>query len=327
MPTPPDDSARAAAGTLPDDPEADTAPMGAPTLAPRLDALLPEAFDRMRRRKSGEERPIPLPWPTMADPLGGGLWPGLHVLVGSTGAGKTQWCLQIALEAAKADTPVLYVALEAGAVEFPARCLGLEANIHWSALYHGRHDGLDALITKHAPTLEGLPIHVRFAPPRGWHYTKLTAAAKALRATYPEATPGARPLLVILDFLQIVGAADTHEDLRERIGNAANVAGAVAREENAAVILASSTARTNYEKVSGDDKEPLGQGSAARLVGLGKESGDIEFAADTVLVLAKDWLAISKVRAGIPAWVELRFNGTRFTAPPNKEPLRGAPTR
>ena len=50
---------------------------------------------------------------------------------------------------------------------------------------------------------------------------------------------------------------------RERIGNAANVAGAVAREENAAVILASSTARTNYEKVSGEDKEALGQGNAA----------------------------------------------------------------
>jgi hypothetical protein len=279
----------------------------------------------------------------MNAPLGGGLWPGLHVFVGNTAAGKTQWCLQAAVHAASAGTPVLYVALEAGDVEFVARCLGLVAGTYWSPLYHGRHDGLRHLIDTHAPALEALPLHVLFGPPHGWHYDTLPDEVQALRETYPEATPGARPLLVILDFLQIVGATDTHEDLRERIGRAAYVGRAVARTHNAAVLLASSTAREHYLALTGrkrgksgaleTEKEKLGEGSPIRFVGLGKESGEIEFAADTVLVLTQEpWedntpprggtvchLALAKVRAGTPAWVELRFDGRAFTEPREEE--------
>jgi hypothetical protein len=336
----PDDNERLAAGALPDDPEADTVTMSAPTLAPRLDALLPDAFARMRRRQSGEERPIPLPWPTLAAPLGGGLWPGLHVLVGNTAAGKTQWCLQVAVHAAQSGTPVLYAALEAGDVEFVARCLGLVADQQWSPLYHGRHQGLERLIAQHAPALEALPLHVLLAPPHGWHYGELPKAVQALRETYPEKASGDTPLLVILDFLQIIGAEDG-EDLRERIGRAAYVGRGVARTHNAAVLVASSTARENYLGLTGrtrnkskggaveTEKEKLGHGPPGRFVGLGKESGEIEFAADTVLVLTQEpWeddtpprggtachLALAKVRAGTPAWVALRFDGRAFTEP------------
>jgi replicative DNA helicase len=342
MPKPPDDSERAAAGTLPDDPEADTEPMPAPGLPPKLETLLAPAFARMRRRHTGEERPIPLPWPTLATPLGGGLWPGLHVLVGNTAAGKTQWCLQVALEAAKADTPVLYVALEASDVEFVARCLGLVAGTAWNRLYHGNHEGLEVLIDKHVHALKRLPLYVRLAPPHGWHAAALPGAVYAIRETYREAMPGDRPLLVILDFLQIIGAEKgQREELRERIGKAAYVGRGVAREYNAAVLLASSTARENYLALTGrrrgkssveqDKDNQLGKGWAGRFVGLGKESGEIEHAADTVIVLTQEpWgeeddtpprggttchLALAKVRAGTPAWVQLRFDGRAFTEP------------
>jgi len=275
----------------------------------------------------------------MATPLGGGLWPGLHVLVGNTAAGKTQWCLQVAVHAAQAGTPVLYVALEAGDVEFVARCLGLVANQLWSPLYHGRHEGLESLIQRHRPALEALPLHVLLPPPHGWNYQNLTPAVQALREKYDEDTPDAGPLLVVLDFLQIIGT-DQGEDLRERIGRAAYVGRGVARTHNAAVLVASSTARENYLAITGrkrnlkgggveQDKEKLGQGSPSRLVGLGKESGEIEFAADTVMVLTQEpWedntpprggthchLALAKVRAGTPAWVALRFDGRAFTEP------------
>lgn len=62
---------------------------------------------------------------------------------------------------------------------------------------------------------------------------------------------------------------------------------------------------------------------------MGKESGEIEFAADSVLVLVREpwrdgrppkegthvWLAVAKQRVGPPTWVELRFNGHYFFKP------------
>ncbi len=335
MAKPQDDNARLMAGTLAADPAADTEVMRAPGLPEPIGALVPAAFARMRARHRHEEKPIPLPWPTLNAPLSGGLWPGLHVLVGNTAAGKTQWCLQVAIEAAQAGTPVLYIALEAGDVEFVARCLGLLAGMPWSPLYHGRTDGLETLIATHGEALAALPLHVQLAPPHGWDYNDLPEAVAALRATYPETTPGARPVLVVLDFLQIVGGP-AHEDLRERIGRAAYTGRGVARTHNAAVLVASSTARTSYSTLTGKSEtgkpekaERLGEGNPARFVGLGKESGEVEYSADTVLVLTQEpWtdntppaggtvchLALAKVRAGHPDWVELRFDGRRFTEP------------
>jgi replicative DNA helicase len=154
---------------------------------------------------------------------------------------------------------------------------------------------------------------------------------------------------VILDFLQIIGAEKgQREDLRERIGRAAYVGRGVARSLNAAVLLASSTSRENYLALTGrkrntkqntveNESEKLGKGSPIRFVGLGKESGEIEFAADTVLVLTQEpWesekqpkggtvchLALAKVRAGKPGWVKLWFDGRAFT---DTEPKPAKPT-
>ena len=58
-------------------------------------------------------------------------------------------------------------------------------------------------------------------------------------------------------------------------------------------------------------------------MGTGKESGEIEFAADWLLVLCRDdystdegitpiHLAAAKVRAGRTGWARLDFDGTEF---------------
>ena len=326
-----DDSERAAAGTLPDDPEADTELMPAPGLSPTLGSFIDEAFERMRARKRGEEKPITLPWGTLSEALHGGLWPGMYVLVGNTGTGKTQWCFQLAIEAARAGTPVLYVALESDRLGFASRCLGYVAETPWNYLSYGDHPVLERVQDAHREALKALPLHVEFASAKGWNYSQITTAVEALRL----ANPGSQPILVVLDYLQIVGAANDREDLRARIGNASSAAADVARTQNAAVLLVSSTARANYDTVAGRGKDtPLGEGSPTRLVGLGKESGEIEFNADGMFVLAREegndvvWLAVAKGRALTkPAWVELRFNGWRFSEPPGKAPLPGAPTR
>src|SRR5689334_24475880 len=45
------------------------------------------ALQRAERRQSGEERPVPLPFPSYEKILGGGLWPGVHMKVAGTGVG------------------------------------------------------------------------------------------------------------------------------------------------------------------------------------------------------------------------------------------------
>ncbi len=306
------------------------------TLAPRVGDFLADALDQMGRRARREETPIPLPWPGIARALRGGLWPGLHVLVGNTGSGKSQFALQLALHAARAGVPVLYVGLELGRSDLAARLLGLMAHRRWSGLWLGEDPELAALGDRFGPELAELPFRLELAPPFGWDYTRLVHLTRAVTAVE------GKPPLVVLDYLQLVQSPEEkREDLRERIGRAAYAGRAVARELNAAVLMVSSTARTNYAALRGEGegaaKGPrLGEGNPARLVGLGKESGEVEFAADSVLVLTREgwgkgpppeWssvhVAIAKVRAGVSSWWKLEFNGGWFREPGAATPREG----
>lgn len=330
--------------------------------APLLAELLAPAFDRFQARAEKRERPIPLPWPKLSEALGGGLWPGCYFLVGNTGSGKSQWAMQVALWAALNSTPTLYVGLELGELDLVARLASLvdafsERAIapRWSDVFLGRpHAVLQA--RRAARELERLPFHVEFGGPLGWPHTRLRQLAAFMRAEYPEPEDlltdapirGALPLLIVVDFAQIVGSPEgAKEELRERIAKVAYSARAVARDFDAAVLLISSTARENYGVLDGgkwtkkkkteangeaektENTTALGQGDPGRFVGLGKESGEVEYAADAVLVLAREpWpdgqpppggsvvhLAIAKRRAGPTSWCRFGFNGSVFTEP------------
>ncbi|HNH46031.1 MAG TPA: DnaB-like helicase C-terminal domain-containing protein [Myxococcota bacterium] len=302
----------------------------------RVGIFLEEAWARMEQRATQQERPIALPWPSLNRMLAGGFWPGLHVLVGNTGSGKSQFALQVALHAARMDTPVLYVGLELGRVDLVARLLGLMTRRRWSRLYLGQGGPteLSELATQHAEQLaelQKIPFHLDVCPPMGWSYDEIFSKARAMRDQYP-ATEKPRPFLLVLDFLQLVSSPEgSREELRERIGRAAYAGRAAARDLDAVVLMVSSTSRDNYAVLGGEGKQKLGQGNAARLVGLGKESGEVEYAADSVLVLCRDlekeakkvegeewsslWVALAKARAARPDWAELWFNGGWFTEP------------
>lgn len=331
-------------------PEADAADRRAELDRCRVGEFMPAELARLRERAAGKESPIRLPWPSVERELGGGLWPGCYVLVGNTGSGKSQWALQVALNAADGGVPVLYVGLELGRLDLVARLVGLVSGRKWSRLYLGSRDELGDVEAKYAEGLGKLaraPFHLVTAPSHGWDYRQLDAAARGMRSLYPEDRPGARPFLVVLDFLQLVSSPDNaREDLRERIGRAAYAGRSVAREHGAAVLLLSSTAREHYVTLAGEqaggrkatgakEPTPMGKGNPARLVGLGKESGDVEYAADGALVLAAEpwgsdtppeggthvWLAVAKIRArpeDATGWAELRFDGGRFAEAPRR---------
>lgn len=301
-------------------------------LRPELDVTTPRrlqdfvslAAKRIERRFNGDETPIELPWPDINTKIGGGLWPGLYTLVGTTGTGKTQWALQAALAAARAKVPVLYIGLELGELEITTRLLSLadDKAPRWSDLYLGDRSEIEGWFTSQGEGLtqalgaiEGLPLHLETGPPHGWGYDRLYNVAKATKRAHP----GADQLLVVLDFLQLVGGPE--RDLRERIARASYAARAVARDLDATVLVISSTSRGNYETLSGGGSTfKLGEDPPARLVGMAKESGDIEYSSDGVLVLARDpgrreliHVALAKLRARRDDWAKLYFNGDRFT--------------
>jgi len=319
---------------LGDDPTAGSVPMEpANDFPPTLGQSLPHAIERMRRRIRGEERPVPLPWKRLELALGGGLWPGAYVLVGNTGTGKTQWALQVALHAAEQDLPVLYIALELSTDALCARLLGTVAELPWSSLHLGQDgDALEAAYEQHGALLERLPLHIEEGPPYGWSHDQLRPAVELLKARYADRLEGRTPL-VILDYMQLVSSSGDQgrEDLRERIQQTAYAARFVAKSENVAVLLVSSTARQNYSGLDGAGQGlPVWQGSPSTLVGMGKESGEVEYAADGVLVLVREpWadgmppvagtrvhLAVAKLRHGPASWCDLVFDGSRFTEPP-----------
>jgi len=90
---------------------------------------------------------------------------------------------------------------------------------------------------------------------------------------------------------------------------AAYAAREAARRHDAAVLLLSSTARQNYGQLSKrDGDEPVWQRPAYEFVGMGKESGEVEYGADNVLVMVRGddlgpegtemHIGAAKVRAG-----------------------------
>jgi replicative DNA helicase len=312
------------------------------------------ALDRSDRRAKNIEKPLPVPWPDLAEQLGGGLWPGMHALVAGSGVGKTTLALQIALEAARDGFPVGYVGLELDELQIALRVIGAHGNLPWSTFYTGKAgDGFMRRAREAATGLceKPLPFYVEYGNPAGWPPSQLVAMAQAMREKHPHPSgPGSLPMLLVLDFLQIIGdetepsGRPARADLRERIGRAAYQARAVARDLDAAVLVISSTARDKYGMMSNIEEAGLSVeldsgGRVARrllrnrdaLIGTGKESGEIEYAADTVTVAIR-WpgevpetdagegstaimLASPKVRHGGESWCELRFNGYRFNEP------------
>ena len=308
-----------------------------PALRP-LRELTGDAWDRMEARANGEEGALPVPWSDLAavlDPHAGpaALRPGVHVLVGGTGSGKTQLALGLALAAARAGHPVGYVGLELDPVGVVARLAALEwartrkreavlPVERWSVLDWPRRDaGRDALHRvrdKVADELDKLPLSLVFGDARSSGAGFTADDFGAVAAEVAKQGDRKRPALVVLDFLQLLsggGSADDRE-IRTRIAGASYAANNAARAGECAVLLVSATARDNYGALTLElDKLP----DAGGFVGFGKESGEIEYAATSVLVMARAdgypgdrLVAVAKNRHGGTGWAALGWDGSAF---------------
>lgn len=309
----------------------------------KLDQMIPEALRRSEARADGREKSIPLPWKTVGEQFGGGIWPGFHVLVSSTGIGKTALALILSLYAARAGIEVGYVALELESFQLALRVLCDEAGVPWSLLYTGKAGpGLRRKAADASPKLTGLPLRFITSTSRRWTVSQIERVAKDLRGRHPE-TDGSRPLLLVIDYLQLIGADDVRMNDRERVAAAAGELRAVAITYNLAVLAISSVGRDKQgvlARAFGDagliyQTDDEGRPTKRRMlnpdaiVGLGRESGDIEYSADSVNVLFRvsgTWeegygsdviFATPKGRATGATWCVLRFSGFGYSEPPD----------
>lgn len=314
-----------------------------PRRARHVSDVAASAMSLMDERAEGRQQPVKTPWPDFNEQLpGGGFWPGAHLFVSGTGMQKTTAVLAIALQHARTGGPVLYAGLEIEDEQAYLRLAAAIADVRWSALLSGEATGKQrAAVRAVADELNQLPIHFEPDEPTGWCVSRLRTAAAEMRAKYEN-----QPLLVVVDFLQIIAAEpdESRDDLRERIGKAAYAARHLARRQAVTVLLVSSVAREAYAKVNGLDALcAAGIGADCQgaivverflrtpeaIVGLGKESGEIEFSADTVTVAmalpraTKDEsrrvvLALPKVRLGPAGWCSVLTDGHRFLADPSR---------
>ncbi len=311
------------------------------------------AFDRMTRRALGDEIPLSVPWKGLENALpGGGLWPGMTVEVGGTGVGKTQWALQACDHAAAHGFPVIYMGLELDNTDVVARIAGIWADIFWSRLSIGAdlgevHKARATIVPRHAHT----PLHIMEASPYELTPANLSRLCKAMHREYrwllqdDDGEP-TRPMMMVLDFLQIVGPTGDapNEPLRERIQKNAYAARTIARDLDAVVMLVSSSAREHYETLRGGRFVPevkvdpktgkktttnnLVEQSPEMLVGTGKESGEIEYSSDHLHVFLIEpsrspikptqkgrvvvSMAVAKIRAGRSGYVTFEWDGNQY---------------
>ena len=295
-----------------------------------LESLLPVSLLRLEKRATGEEKPVPLPFPHIAQSFGGGLWAGAHYIVGTTGSGKTQIALEFAKYAAVKGYPALYIALELGEMDLVSRLVTPPPH-RWSDTFLGKlpTNAWPDLVSR-ANSMKTWPLYFEFGDPRGWPYTRLLRSVEQLRQKHPEG-----PLLVVLDFLQLVGDESLINsrvrplEPRARVGAAAYMARQCAKNYGVSMLLLSSTARNNYGQLSATEL-PEGLASDGRVtepmkfIGTAKESGDVEFSGDTVTAIVKApfsaekeryLLVTAKSRYGAPRWAELHFDGSNFSVP------------
>lgn len=283
-------------------------------MADLLEKFVDPSMARFMLRATRKELPVPMPFPLLSKRVGNGFFPGLYVLAGTTGTGKTQWLLDLLLNAVDAGHAGTYVGLEMGPMDLMARILGMYSGRAWSDYFLGTigPELLEQDIRKYGDRLKSLPLRVQFSPPGGWHIKNLLEEAKDLKG---RSVAGKTSLLAV-DYLQLVAPTERGETRRETIAQAANLGRVVASNFDCAVVMVSSTAREHYEKMMNAKKDIMDQ-DPRLFAGVGKESGDIEYACDGQFVMLSGkgqnvYMAISKFRARPPGWEQFTFTGTRL---------------
>ena len=246
---------------------------------------------------------IPTVFPTV-DKMLGGLQKGIHLLAAEPGAGKTTFSLQVARQAASKGHPVLFVSFEESLDRLTLKMLCSAAGLSLKRFTdgYGKADELKPAIQQHGPDLSF--VHLI----EGTSKTAVQQIkAKALQIMQ---RAGKDQCLIIVDYLQrwATITAEHFTDFRH------TVSGLVTELRESSMRLDSPVL-----VISSQNRGGQGSGSLTSL----KESGDLEYSADSALFLTKNEerpvngtdraveLEIRKNRYGDQGKVELLFKPER----------------
>ncbi len=269
-----------------------------------LPDLLPEVIaDIAARRQAVKEQgaaAVGLPIGIhRLDKLLGGLQPGLHLLAAEPGQGKTTFTLQVAAHVAQAGFPVLFVSFEEALPRLTLKVVCAQAGLEAKKFADGFGDPaeLERAVREYGPKLAALYFIEGTA--------RLTVPQVKAKALQVMSKRKAGKCLVIVDYLQRWAAGKREfNDFRHIVSGLVSELRELALRIDSPVLVISSQNRP-------------GQGSAS-LVSL-KESGDLEYSADTALFLVEPKhrtatpparavdLVVEKNRYGDKGKVELIF--------------------
>jgi len=240
------------------------------------------------------------------DDILGGLPAGLTILSGGPGVGKTTLALQIAIAAAEAGTPALYISFENSPANLTTKGICAVGGLDSKKVRRGQLpvEQLQAAAEQYRAKAERLAIIAG--------HPELTRGQLRGRARRLMNRFGAERCLIVVDYLQLYAkaAADLRgmREVRAKVeAMGADLQALASRLDSPVLALSSQSRGAGY-----------GSGGSTNLDTL-KESGDLEYGADAVVFLTESpdrmasaparavLLAISKNRHGTTGQLPLIF--------------------
>lgn len=266
-----DDVLRIFAETVAKTQQLGTATAGA--LIPTTDLLagiVADAQARVERRAATGSSIMGLPTGFgRLDDLLNGLEPGLLILAGRPGMGKTTLANLIAANVAATGVPVLYVSYENSRDNLILKHLCRLSGIAETQVRRGLADPVVLGVQAQAFGKQAATLYYIEAT-AGTTVEAIRAQGRQLRQRHNSET-----MLVIVDYLQKMAPTAGFDGLRENVGAIAAQLRDLSRELNAPVLALASLNRAGYE-----------EGKTPGMANL-KESGDIEYGADVVMLLSE----------------------------------------
>lgn len=219
---------------------------------------------------------IPTGFPRLDDLLNG-LEPGLLVLAGQPGMGKTTLANLIAANVAERGVPVLYVSYENSRENLILKHLCRLAGVAETDARRGKVD----------PVLLGVVART-FGERSGCLYyleasAETTVEGIGALAAQVRRRHRADRVLVVVDYLQKMAHTAGYDELRANVGKIAAQLRDLSRALASPVLALASLNRAGYAGGNGDEPGTKRRPNMAHL----KESGDIEYGADVVLLMSE----------------------------------------
>jgi len=287
-----------------------------------LAELAPELLEQRAARRSGVGNVLIGSKPVCKafDCSTGAWWPGVHILVATPKAGKTQFVLQEAVGAADREVMVAYLSLELGQLEVEARVLGILEKKPFTDLLQSPVEEIEALQVKHKEVLSRFRVF-------GGAGHRLTPESIEESAASLAAMANGQSCFMVVDYLQKMGGQG---DIRERISAAADYLHTFGERYNVPILAVSTVGRAGYDACNLTEETKDKYLSPDYYIGLGKESGDIEYSAQTVMAIVhtrdnaghidSSKIALAASRRSDSKWIEgLKFERGQWINPRETE--------